>query len=159
MSYRLYRFIHSTLCYRSHILSVTLPRPPVLFLLCLVLPALLLTGCSHQKAPEKTDALDYTVVSGTDIPDDLQDLIDERKEEPFDLTYTDGSCLYIAKGYGKQDGGGFKIVVNDFYRSTDSLVFDAELFGPKAGDAVSGTPSYPYIVIKTEYREEPVVFP
>lgn len=128
---------------------------PVMFLSLL----LIITGCSHKDAPEKTDSLDFTVVAGTDIPGDLKELIQTRQEEPFELTYTDNSYLYIVKGYGKQDGGGYNIVVNNFYQSEDCLVFDAELFGPKAGEEVSGKPSCPYIVIKTEYREDPVIFP
>lgn len=131
----------------------------ILFLLILVtLSIVWLSGCSHKDAPEKTDAIDFTVVAGTDIPDDLKELIQQRQKEAFELTYADESCLYVVKGFGKQPSGGFNIVVNDFYLSTDCLVFDAELFGPKEGEEVSGKPSYPYIVVKTEYREEPVVF-
>ena len=127
-------------------------------LLFLSLSALLLTSCKHQDAPEKTDSLDFTVVSGTDIPEDLAELIKSRQKEPFEMTYSDNSFLYIVKGFGKQSGGGFHIVVNDFYQSRDGLVFDAELFGPQEGEPVSGKASYPYIVIKTEYRDEPVTF-
>ena len=115
-------------------------------------------GCSKNGAPEKKDALDFTIVAGTDIPGDLQQLIQTRQEEAFELTYTDNTYLYVVKGYGKQDNSGYNIVVNDFYQSKDCLVFDSELFGPKSNEEVSGQPSYPYIVIKTEYREEPVVF-
>lgn len=129
--------------------------PLFVLFLCLFL----FSGCTHKESPAKTENLDFTVVSGTDVPGDLKELIQNRQEDPFELTYTDGSYLYIVKGYGKQDGGGFNIVVNDFYLSTDCLVFDAELFGPKSDEEVSGKASYPYIVIKTEYREEPVVFP
>lgn len=116
------------------------------------------TGCSHNEAPEKTNDLDFTVVSGTDIPEELQNLIQERQENSFELTFSDKSCLYIIKGYGKQKSGGYNIVVNDFYQSGEELVFDTDLFGPKADEQVSEAPSYPYIVIKTEYRENPVVF-
>ncbi len=116
------------------------------------------TGCKQNTVPEKTDALDFTIVAGTDIPGDLQELIQSRQEEPFELTYSDSTYLYVVKGYGKQDNSGYNIVVNDFYQSKDCLVFDSELFGPKTNEEVSGQPSFPYIVIKTEYREEPVVF-
>lgn len=137
------------LCFKSRCLTG---------LLC-ALTVLTMTGCSKNEAPEKLEDIDFTVVSGTDIPGDLQELINTRQENSFELTYSDGSCLYIAKGYGTQETGGYSIVVNDFYRSDDSLVFDTELFGPKKDDEFSKTPSTPYIVIKTEFREEPVVFP
>lgn len=119
---------------------------------------LCLTGCSHKDAPEKTKDLEFTVVSGTDIPEELQNLIAERQENAFELTFSDNSCLYVIKGYGKQASGGYSIVVHDFYQSNEELVFDTELFGPKKDEPVSDSPSYPYIVIKTEYRENPVVF-
>lgn len=119
----------------------------------------LISGCNRQDAPTKAESLDFTVVSGTDIPGDLKELIQKRQKEPFELTYTDGSYLYIVKGYGEQEGGGYNIVVNDFYLSEDCLVFDTELFGPKSDEEVSGKASYPYIAIKTEYREDPVIFP
>lgn len=131
----------------------------LLIILCLVPIIFFAAGCSRNDTPEKAEDLDFTVVSGTDVPGDLKELIQNRKKEPFELTYTDGSCLYVVKGYGKQQGGGFNIIVNDFYLSEDCLVFDAELFGPKPDEEVSGKASYPYIVIKTEYREEPVIFP
>ncbi len=129
------------------------------WLLPLLLGAFLLAGCSANKTPERTKDLDFTVVSGTDVPGDLKELIKTRQKEAFQLTYTEGSYLFIVKGYGKQNSGGYNIVVNDFYLSEDCMVFDTELFGPKADETVSGKPSYPYIVIKTEYREEPVIFP
>lgn len=126
----------------------------LIFLCC----CLSLAGCSHNDAPEKTKDLDFTVVSGTDIPEELQNLIQDRQENPFELTFSDKACLYIIKGYGKQKSGGYNIVVNDFYQSGDELVFDTDLFGPKADEKISESLSYPYIVIKTKYLENPVVF-
>lgn len=118
----------------------------------------LITGCKKNEAPEKTNPLEFTVVSGIDIPEELQELIKERQQSAFELTFSDNNCLYIIKGYGQQKSGGYNIAVNDFYQSDDCLVFDTELFGPKKDEKVSDTISYPYIVIKTEYRENPVVF-
>lgn len=131
-----------------------------LFFVLFLCPFILFTtGCGRNDIPAKSESLDFTIVSGTDVPGDLKELIQNREKEPFELTYTDGSCLYIVKGYGKQQGGGFHIIVNDFYLSEDCMVFDAELFGPKPDEEASGKASYPYIVIKTEYREDPVIFP
>lgn len=116
------------------------------------------TGCSSKKALEKTSDLEFTVVSGSDIPKELQTLITERQENNFELTFSDNSCLYIIKGYGKQPSGGYSIIIHDFYQADEQLVFHTELYGPKKDEPVSDSPSYPYIVIKTEYRENPVVF-
>lgn len=126
----------------------------LVFLFCI----LSLAGCNKKESPEKTNTLDFTIVAGTDIPGDLQELILARQEEAFELTYTDNTYLYVVKGYGKQDNSSYNIVVNDFYQSEDCLVFDSELFGPKSNEEVSSQPSYPYVVLKTEFREEPVIF-
>jgi hypothetical protein len=118
-----------------------------------------LNGCQKNTVPDKTNDLDFTVVAGTDIPDELQKLIDDRSSEEFELTYSDGSFLYVVKGYGEQKTTGYNITVTDFYQGEDCIVFDTELFGPKKDEEVSNVNTYPYIVIKTEYIEESVVFP
>lgn len=135
----------------------TFKHSPLLALLLVL--CLCCSGCSQNKKPDKTDSVDFTIVSGADIPEELQTLIKERQKNTFELTFSDNTYLYIIKGYGKQPSGGYNIVVNDFYQADDSLVFDTELFGPKKGDTVSDRASYPYIVIKTEFTELPVVFP
>lgn len=138
-----------------HRFGCSLLHTGILFSLCL---CVILTGCSKSDTPKKTNAVEFTVVSGTDIPKELQELIKEREKNAFELTFSDNDCLYVIKGYGKQSSGGYSIVIHDFYQSDDCLYFDTELFGPKKDEPVSGAPSYPYIVIKTEYRESPVVF-
>lgn len=115
-------------------------------------------GCSKKETLEKTSDLEFTVVSGSDIPKELQTLIAERQKNSFELTYSDNACLYVIKGYGKQPSGGYSIIIHDFYQADEQLVFHTELYGPQKDEPVSDSPSYPYIVIKTEYRENPVVF-
>lgn len=151
----LYRFTGSSPSRRCKIS----PSYRYLLLLTCLLVVILSTGCTANKTPEKAQDLDFTIVSGTDVPGDLKELINQRRKEAFQLTYTEGSFLYIARGYGKQKGGDYNIVINNFYLADECIVFDTELFGPKADEAVSDKPSYPYIIIKTEYREQPVVFP
>ncbi len=130
-------------------------RMIICLLLCL---CLFLAGCEKETRPEKIGKLEYTLVAGSDIPQELKKLINDRKEKAFELTYSENSCLFIVRGYGKQKSGGYSIKVNDFYQAKDTLVLDTELFGPKKNQKVSDQPSYPFIVIKAEYREEPVTF-
>lgn len=117
-----------------------------------------LIGCEKEGRPAKIGELEYTVVAGSDVPQELKKLINERKKKAFELTFSENSCLFIVKGYGKQKSGGYSIKINELYQAKDTLVLDTELFGPKKDQEVSEKPSYPYIVIKTEYREEPVTF-
>ena len=40
----------------------------------------------------------------------------------------------------------------------DAVYLDTSLIGPAKGEKIDEVPTYPYIVIKIEKREEPVVF-
>ena len=44
------------------------------------------------------------------------------------------------------------------YLTSNAILFDTELVGPRKGEQVSSGPSYPYIVIKTEKRDESTIF-
>lgn len=129
-----------------------------LLLMALLCDIICLGGCAKEKPVEKEKSIDYTVVPEEDIPEDLHEIIEPRKEVPFQLTFSDQSYLYIVKGYGEQATGGYKIVVNDFYQTKDSLYLDTELYGPSADDTVDGRISYPYIVLKIELIDLPVTF-
>lgn len=84
-------------------------------------------------------------------------MIEEKKGEAFNLTYED-NALYIAVGYGGKDTGGYSIEVEDLYLGKTSVCFRTKLIGPEKSEKVQEGISYPYIVVKTEYREEKVKF-
>ena len=77
---------------------------------------------------------------------------------PFKLTYTDDQNLYIVVGYGEQETGGYSICIRNLYLTSNAIIFDTELIGPRKGETISKSPSYPYIVVKVELRDENVVF-
>lgn len=118
----------------------------------------LLGGCSDKGAEEKVKDLEFTVVGQNEIPRELMDMIEQKKTEEFRLTYTSGEDLYIAVGYGEQQTGGFSISIPEFYLTENSMVIKTELQGPEQGSQQAASPSYPFIVIKTKFIEEPVVF-
>ena len=64
-----------------------------------------------------------------------------------------------AVGYGVQPTGGYSISVNELYLTDNSIVVNTELKGPEKGENAGAEQSFPYIVIRTEYLENPVVFP
>lgn len=124
-----------------------------------VLVARLLTGCSVEKEnQDKVRDLDFKIAVEADIPEELKQVISEKKNEPFKLTYSNDLGLYIVVGYGEQASGGYSIAVNELYLTENSIVIDTELIGPQAGESVGKEKSYPYIVIQTEYLENPVIF-
>ena len=117
------------------------------------------TGCmKEQKEPKKVKDLEFTVVGEQDTPKALQTMILEKKSREFKLTYADGQDMYIVIGKGEQAGGGYSIAVKELYLTENSVVIRTELMGPKKGEAAGTEPSYPVLIVKTEFYEEPVVF-
>lgn len=119
----------------------------------------MLMGCSaSRESKDKVRDLDFTVAGNMDIPEELKKLIAEKQQQPFKLTYSDDQNLFIAVGYGVQPTGGYSISVNDLYLTENSIVINTELKGPEKGENAGTEQSFPYIVIKTEFLENPVVF-
>ncbi len=115
-------------------------------------------GKEAESTGELTD-LEYTIVTEQDLPDNLQTIINQRKQHPFQLTYATTDALYLVKGYGVQETGGYSIQVRSLCKDSSAIYFDPILVGPSEQDQVANTPSYPYIVVKTEPLELPVEFP
>lgn len=132
----------------------------IVVLLCvMVLGVWLLSGCSIQKQqPEKLEDLEYTIVTGEDIPEEFYKMLEEKKESPMMLTYLDPDALYLGVGYGVQPTAGYSIVVESLYLSPDGIYLDTTLIGPRADEMVAQVESFPYLVLRTERREESVIF-
>ena len=129
----------------------------VLFV-CLLVCGLVLTACGIEKKDSaKVRDMDYTVLQPEEVPDELKEVIEEKKEGDFKVTYTYGGYLYIARGFGMQETGGYSIQVTDLSASVNAVFFETKLIGPTE-EVQGGEPSYPYIVVKTEYRDVPVQF-
>ena len=86
------------------------------------------------------------------------EILDQKKESAFKLTYADEGYLYICVGYGKQESGGYSVTVNELYETDNAIYVNTNLLGPKAGSSPGTSPSYPYIVLKIEFRDKTVVF-
>lgn len=125
----------------------------------LFLSGCLLCGCSIEDTNgTKVSDLDYTIVEESEIPEELLTMIEEKKAADFKMTYEMDNDLYIVRGYGEQATGGYSIRIKDCYLTTNAILFDTELVGPRKGESTSASPSYPYIVIKTEKRDESTIF-
>lgn len=130
-----------------------------LILLMWVFLARCVTGCVVKKEnPDKVRDLAFTVVGKEDLPEELGKLAEEKKAAPFKLTYSNDQGLYIVVGYGEQASGGYSIAVHELYLTENSIVIDTELLGPEKGEDAGTEKSYPYIVVQTEYLENPVIF-
>lgn len=116
-------------------------------------------GCSIGKVENiRIRELDYTVVSDREIPKRLKEAIEERKKEGFQLAFESDGYLYLARGYGGKETGGYSITVKDLYLGKNSIYIQTELYGPETEAEMKKGISYPYIVVKLEGRTEPVQF-
>lgn len=107
---------------------------------------------------DKVADLEYAIVEENELPEELAAMMEERKAADFKMTYETEDTLYIVHGYGEQETGGYSIRVKECYLTKNAIYFDTELIGPRKGEQVNKSPSYPYIVVRTEKREESVIF-
>ncbi len=116
-------------------------------------------GCNVSGSDgTKVSDLDYTVVEDEKLPEELTTKIEEKKEADFKLTFEAEDGLYIVRGYGEQETGGYSIAVNEVYLTTNSIYFKTTLIGPGETKKIARAPSYPYVVVKTEKQDKNVVF-
>lgn len=120
---------------------------------------LLLSGCTLlSEETIKLRDLDFTVLSEEKIPEELLTIIEEKKSAPFQITYTDNENLYICIGYGQQETGGYSIAVEELYLTEANICVSTTLLGPDPSEKGNSNPSYPFIVLKTEFLEQTVIF-
>ena len=141
----------------------------------IILAVLLLAGCGVEtQDEERLQDLDFTVCAETELPDDLRQIIEEKKLHAFQMSYTTKDHLYIVVGYGEHDRTNLCVVVEELYK-TDRAIYiktdlktEAEMEGDISGvasgtdsntpDGQTGTSSmYPYIVIRLPRLELPVL--
>ena len=134
--------------------SIKIVCAVVIFLLTIQI-----SGCEgNYKGSETGLNLEYTVLGETKIPEELMSQIEEKKAEGFELTYRDNEYLYIAKGFGEQKNSGCSISVTNLTSEDQNIYFETKLVIPQERENLNSISSFPYIVIKTELIDFPVVF-
>lgn len=136
----------------------------IFFLIAFVM--LCLCGCTikTENGNEKIRDIEFTVLGEDNIPEELKQIVEEKKEKGFKMTYQDNDFLYICVGYGRQETGGYSITVNDLYLTGNSIVVDTNLIGPEPekrelyNAQEKDSASYPYVILKIEYMDKSVVF-
>jgi hypothetical protein len=128
-------------------------------ILWVALLSLCIAGCGIRNMnTEEEKELEYTVVQEDHIPDEVMEIIQERKGQKFQMTYQSQDYLYIMVGYGLQNSGGYSITVEKLTLAGEGIYCETRLSGPSVKEEMTKEVSYPYIVIKTEYRDAPVIF-
>ena len=99
--------------------------------LLLVLSLLGISGCgSTQAKQEKLREVEFTVLALDELPEEIQQEIEDRSQEEFQSTFL----------------------------TEEYMVFDTKLVGPKEGQKVKEAPSYPIVAVKTEAIDKNVIY-
>ena len=115
-------------------------------------------GCNGQiETQKKVKDCNYTVVEQEELPKELVELIEERKTEPFKLSFGEDGYLYVVRGYGKQIGGGYSIAVDGLYETDTQICLETNLIGPKEQKETQ-VETYPYIGVMMEYIDKDVIY-
>lgn len=126
-------------------------------LVCMMCMGVIACG-AKQDPMEKIKDLEFSVIAEDKLPEELLSMIEEKKASSFKMTFQDQGFLYICVGYGQQETGGYSVTVNELYETGNAIYVDTNLIGPSAEEKGKYALTYPYVVIKTEYIEKPVVF-
>lgn len=123
-------------------------------LLCVLLLALLPAGCQFIRIEEgERTPLEYTIVKQEEIPEEISELMEQKKKKVFQMTYQVGDIRYLMKGYGEQLTGGYSIQVEEVSESENAVFCKTRLIGPEKADAGS-EPSYPCIDPENQRNRE-----
>ena len=116
-------------------------------------------GCSmFDTSDKKVSDMEFTVTDAEELPEEIRAMIEERKNEAFQMAYHDGSYSYIIVGYGQQETSGYSIQVGDVYQGENGIWVDTDLIGPEKSEATEAVPSYPYVVKKIESVDQTIRF-
>ena len=101
----------------------------------IILAVLLLAGCGVEtQDEERLQDLDFTVMDLEKVPEELRNVLEEKKSI------------------------GYSISVKDLYLTKNAIYVDTELMGPGSQEQTAEAVTCPYIVLKLEYLDKSVVF-
>lgn len=131
----------------------------LLLLSFVMLVMVVFAGCKSKDGEiKRVRDLDFTVVEDADVPEEVMNIINEKKKQPFSTSYVYSDELYIIVGYGEKATGGYSIAVEDLFLAPNAVYIDTNLIGPSENDCVTNRVTYPYIVVKTEFVDKIIVF-
>lgn len=114
-------------------------------------------GQEPEDKEERVD-LEFTVCEEGRLPDELVDIIESKKAQPFRLTFTTREYMYIVVGYGAQQRGGCAVTVNQLYRTEDAVHIDTNLIGVEGETIKIDGMTYPYVAVRCENQNLPVIY-
>lgn len=130
-----------------------------ILMLALWMTLLPLVACKVEETQEaKVKDLDYTICDESKLPDALVQLIEEKRKEPFKLTYRTKDYLYIVVGYGAQDRSDLSIMLKELYLTKNAIFVETQLESMEGELLEEDVVSHPWIGIKCELYDLQVIF-
>lgn len=127
-------------------------------LICVLILTAVLSGCRFIKIEEgERTPLEYTIMKQEEIPREAVELMEQKKEKAFQMTYQVGDVRYLMKGYGQQLTGGYSIQVEEVSESENAVFCKTRLVGPEEKN-IGSEPSYPCLVLRIADTQKPVQF-
>ena len=119
----------------------------------------LLCGCMmFEPSDQKVADMEFSVVDAEILPEEIKQMIEEKKGKAFWMAYHEEEHTYIILGYGIQETSGYRIQVNDVYQGEDSIWVDTDLIGPAKSEKIEETATYPYVIIQTPKIDQTIRF-
>jgi hypothetical protein len=112
---------------------------------------------SEEDEEVRTD-IEFTVCEEGRLPKELVEIIESKKAQPFRLTFTTRDYMYIVVGYGAQQRGGCAVTVNQLYRTEQAVHIDTNLVGVEGETIKIDGMTYPYVAVRCENQNLPVVY-
>ncbi len=128
-------------------------------IMCIIFIIATLSGCKMEQSSEKKiKDLDYTVCDESKLPEELKEIIREKRKEPFKLTYRTKDYLYIVVGYGAQDRTDLNVIMTELYLTENAIYVDTDLESVEGTTLAQNKVTYPYIAVKCELYDVQVNF-
>lgn len=128
-----------------------------IFLACSMVSLVFLSACGKTGEVVRIKDLESTICDDSRLPSELVEIINEKKEQPFRLTYMAGNYMYIVVGYGAQNRDALSVVLEDLYLGENAIYMDTKLVS-ESQNVKTDVLTYPYIAVKCEKYDYPVIF-
>ena len=131
------------------------------FLLVVALELMIFcVGCARFEVSDSGEPLLYDVCDETMLPDELVTIIDKKKENPFNLVYSNSTYTYIVIAAGMQERDDVGVTLEEMYKDDNAIYIKGVLRQVATPtDGVKGdNVSFPYMVVRIVKMDLPVVF-
>jgi hypothetical protein len=137
-------------------------RQSVLFvlLLCLLISV---TGCGGDEEEIKQE-ISYELCSQTMIPDELAEIIAEKINDSFTMSYSTNDYTYIVVGYGMHQRDGYVVELKDIFATDYACYVQCAILTEEYVKSMEGVricspaSSAPYLVLRCRRLSKPVMF-